>query len=329
MAQPALQYFRRRGLLAKIETTEGTDAVPTTTDNGIIIMDGALSTEVDIYERNVDKTYLGNNPFVTGTRRATVQGTIDLVPPATPGQTTTGNSHVEALLLPCAHAVVKSSGGKTTTYNPISDAIPSASLYWYHAGTRIKILGSRGVLSGLMLEVGQGFRSTVAMTGRYDAVEEVALPTITVPTINPVPVRYNNSVATITSPHDGTPLTVWAKMLSVDTGLEVGTTEYTSERFTRHRDRRATFTMRIARTSLADFNSWGVRDANTIVRLTLRVYEEEGLEGLYSELSVRGQIEGVQDADIDGDRGIEITGRCIPSSAGNDEYYIQFGDNTP
>jgi hypothetical protein len=328
MAQPALQFFRRRGLLAKIEATEGTDSVPTTTDNGIIIMDGSMSTEVDIYERNVDKTHLGHNPFVTGTRRATVQGTIDLVPPATPGQTTTGNSHVEALLLPCAHAVAKSSGGKTTTYNPISALIPSASLYWYHADTRIKVLGSRGVLSGLMMEIGQAPRATVAITGRYDAVEEVTLPTITVPTINPVPLRYTNSVATITSPVSGSPLTVWAKMLSVDTGLEVGTTEYTSEMFTRHRDRRATFTMRIARPDLDDFNPWADRDANTIVRLTMRVYEDEN-PGLYTELSVRGQIEGVQDVDIDGDRGIEITGRCIPSSAGNDEYYIQFGDNTP
>ncbi len=327
MAQPALQYFRRRGLLAKIETTEGTDAEPTTADNGMIILDGSMSTEVDIYERAVDKTFLGHDQFVTGTKRATVQGTIDLVPPATPGQTSTGNSHVEALLLPCAHAVVKSSGSKTTTYNPISSAIPSASLYWYHADTLIKILGSRGVLSGLMMEIGQAPRATVAMTGRYDEPEEVALPTITVPTINPVPLRYSNSVATITSPHDGSPLTVWAKMLSVDTGLEVGTTEYTSQMFTRQRTRRATFTMRIARTDLDDFNPWAVRDANTIIRCTMRVYEDEN-PGLYTELSVRGQIEGVQDVDIDGDRGIEITGRCIPSSSGNDEYYLRFGDNT-
>lgn len=328
MAQPALQFFRRRGMTAKAETTEGTDSVPTVADNGIIIMDGSLTTETQIYERAVDKTFLGHDPFVTGTKSATVQGTIDLVPPATPGQTLTGNSHVEALLLPCAHAVTKNAGAKTTTYTPISNAIPSASIYWYHADTRIKILGSRGVLSGLMMEIGQACRATVAMTGRYDTVDEVALPTITVPTINPVPLRHSNSEAHITSPHDGTPLLVWAKMLSVDTGLEVGTTEYTSERFTRHRDRRATFTMRIARTDLDDFNPWAVRDANTIIRCTLRVYEDAD-PGLYTELSVRGQIEGVQDVDIDGDRGIEITGRCIPSSAGNDEYYLQFGDNTP
>ena len=328
MAQPALQFFRRRGLTAKAESTEGTDSVPTVADNGMIIMDGSMSTETDIYERAVDKTFLGHDPFVTGNKRATVQGTIDLVPPATPGQASTSSSHVEALLLPCAHAVVKSSGGKTTTYNPISNSIPSASIYWYHADTLIKILGSRGVLSGLMMEIGQAARATVAMTGRYSAVEEVSLPTITVPTINPVPLRYTNSVATITSPVGGSPLTVWAKMLSVDTGLEVGTTEYTSEMFTRHRDRRATFTMRIARTDLDDFNPWAVRDANTVIRLTMRVYEDED-PGLYTELSVRGQIEGVQDVDIDGDRGIEITGRCIPSSSGNDEYYLQFGDNTP
>ncbi len=327
MAQPALQYFRLRGLLAKVETTEGTDAEPTTADNGMIILDGSMSTAVEIYERAVDKPHLGHDAFLTGKKSATVQGTIDLVPPATPGQTSTGNSHVEALILPCAHGVTKSSGSKTTTYAPISDAVPSATMYWYHAGTLMKILGSRGVMSGLMLEVGQGFRATVALTGEYDEVEEVSMPSITVPTINPVPVRHNNSLATITSPIGGSPLTVWAKMLSVDTGVEVDTTEYTSVRFTRQPVRRATFTMRIARTSLADFNAWGVRDSNGIVRLTLRVYEE-GTEGLYSELSVRGQIENVVDADVQGDRGIEITGRCIPSSAGNDEYYIRFGDTT-
>ncbi|WP_230685803.1 hypothetical protein, partial [Streptococcus pneumoniae] len=87
-----------------------------------------------------------------------------------------------------------------------------------------------------MMEIGQATRATVAMTGRYDAVEEVTLPTITVPEISPVPLRYSNSEAHVTSPHDGTPFLVWAKMLSIDTGLEVGTTEYTSARFTRHRD---------------------------------------------------------------------------------------------
>ena len=70
MAQPALQFFRRRGMTAKIETTEGTDSVPTVADNGIIILDGSMTTETQIYERAVDKTFLGHDPFVTGTKSA-------------------------------------------------------------------------------------------------------------------------------------------------------------------------------------------------------------------------------------------------------------------
>jgi hypothetical protein len=45
---------------------------------------------------------------------------------------------------------------------------------------------------------------------------------------------------------------------------------------------------------------------------------------LASALYVRGQIETVAETDIDGDLGWDISGPCIPSNSGGDEFYIQF-----
>ena len=84
--------------------------------------------------------------------------------------------------------------------------------------------------------------------------------------------------------------------------------------------------LRIARTALADFNPWALRDAGTLITASLKLSESDQR---YSELGIRGQIEQINEVDIDGDYGWELTGRCVPSDAGGDEFYIEFGDDTP
>lgn len=53
MAQPALDFFRRRAVLLKAEVTEGTDSLPVAGTDGIRLFDGSSSTEFDKVERNV------------------------------------------------------------------------------------------------------------------------------------------------------------------------------------------------------------------------------------------------------------------------------------
>ncbi len=322
MAQPNLELFKKRGVAIKIETTPGVDASPDVAANGVLLLNGSSGTEIDKIDRPIDRPFLGGTPFAVGGKRAFIEGDFELYPPATPGEVATSSADCEVLLLPAGMTVVKDAVGKTTTYNPVSANIATATAYWYHAGTHKKVLGSRNNLSSLALTVGERFTGKVRLQGDYTTVTETALPTITLPATVPTTARASNTTTNITV-NGGADLLVWAKSLSVDLSNTIQDKEYTSHKESGISERSPSFTLRSAKTALADFNPWTVRDAASVFTARLRLTESDGR---YSELAIRGQIEGINEVDIDGDYGWELTGPCVPSDTGGDEFYIRFGD---
>ncbi|MEF2154651.1 phage tail tube protein [Luteimonas sp. FXH3W] len=328
MAQPPLDYFKKRAVAVKIEATEGVDAVPTAALNAIVLMNGSSGTEIDKVERPVDLPFFSGTPFVVGNKRAFIEGEFELYPPATPGQAATSNAVCEPLLLPSGMTAVKDGVAKTTRYNPISNGIPSATAYFWHAGTHKKVLGARNELSGLSIAIGDRFKGKVKLIGSYNTVEEAALPTVTLPTTVPTVAKAENTVtklSTVGGTGAGvnvTALSVLGKSLEIDFGNDVKSVEYTTLRVGRIADRSASFKLRIARTASADFDPWKIRDAGVILTGSLRLTEANAL---YSELGFRGQIEEISEVDIDGDYGWDISGPCVASATGGDELYVLFG----
>lgn len=343
MTQPALDFFKKRNLLIKAEVTEGTDPTPTGASDAFRLFDGSSSTEFDKVERPLDKAFFGSDPFVVANRRATIQGTFELYPPATPGAASTSDADCAKLLLPAGMAVTKNAGAKTTIYNPISTAIASATAYWYHTGTLIKALGARADISDLKIEIGQRFTGQCSIMGDYADVSAAAAPTVTLSSKVPVVATARNTdcklstlVRGATTSTDGTPLAdlvVWAKSLSVSFGNALAHKEFTSKSVNGVSDRQATWSLRLAKTDItADFNPWYVRDNGIVLEAALRLFEVDAvagvLDGLYSALNIRGQIETINPTDIDGDYGWELSGPCIPSDAGGDDFTIEFGDTS-
>lgn len=323
MAQPDLQSFKKRGLAVKLRALAGAPAVPTPAANGINLFDGSSGTEFDKIERNLDRPFLGSQPFAVGARRAFIEGDFELVPPAAPG---TDEAVCGVLLLPAGMTSVKDVGAKTTRYNPVSDGMAVSDAYWWHAGTHKQVLAARHNITGLTLAVGDRFKGHVRIQGDYENVLEQALPSITTDPTVPVVARADNTVTKLTLLPAGLPLNVWAKSLAVEFGNTIQSKEYTEHKESGISDRASTWTLRLARTALADFNPWAVRDAGALLTASLRLSQAGSL---YSELGIRGQIENINEVEIDGDYGWELTGPCIPSDAGGDELYVEFGDATP
>ncbi len=321
MAQPNLEQFKKRGVAIKIETTPGVDATPTAAANGVMLFNGSSGTEIDKIERPVDRPFLGGTPFVVGGKRAFIEGEFELYPPATPGGASTSSADCEVLLLPAGMTVVKDNVAKTTKYNPVSANMATASAYWYHAGTHKKVLGARNDLSSLSLAIGERFKGNIRIQGDYDTVLETALPAITLPSTVPITAKASNTATNI-NVNGGADLLVWAKALTLNLGNKIANKEYTSHKETGITERTPSFTLRIAKTDLSDFNPWTVRDAASVFAARIRLTEADGR---YSELGVRGQIEGISEVEIDGDYGWELTGPCVPSNAGGDEFYVLFG----
>jgi hypothetical protein len=333
MAQPELERFKRRGVTLAVETVEGVDQAPTAVANGIQMFDGRSGTEFDRRDRPLDRAFFTNDPFVVGNRRSFIEGGVELYSPSAPGAAgATGQSDIHALLTIAGLTLVRSLTAGViarSRYNPVSAAIASATAYWYHVDILRKVLGARANLSGVKQEIGERFMAQARILGTYTDVTQVAIPTITYPTTVPPVSTHLNSEAYIDLDAEGAgaELLVWAKRLSLDFGSELTSKEYTSVMRNQINDRRATWSMLIARTALADFNPWAVRDAATII--SARYVLEETAGGMASELGIRGQIETIEEADIDGDLGWELSGPCIASSAGGDEFYISFDDTSP
>lgn len=324
MAQPALESFKRRGLAVALRTPGAPDTpvTPSPATHGVLLFNGTSGTEIDKIERPIDRPHFTGTPFAVGDKRAWIEGEFELYPPATPGAASTSDADCGVLLLPAGMTAVKDATEKTTRYNPISSGMVSCDAKWWHAGVVKSVEAARNDISSLAITIGDRFKGQVRLQGSYEDISAEALPNIAVPSREPVVARHDNTVTNITVLPGNTPLQLWAKSLSVDFGNSIRSGEYTSHKSTKIDDRQASWTLRIAKTDLADFNPWQVRDANQQVAVTLRLTEASGH---YSELGIRGQIEQIEEVDIDGDYGWELSGPCVASDAGGDEFHIEFG----
>jgi hypothetical protein len=331
MTQPNLDFFVRRGIAVKIEATENTDSTPSTSADGILLMNGSADTQFDKKERQIDRPFFTNNTFAVGNKSAYIEGNFELFAPTAPGSGANQYPACDVLLQCAGMASTLNATAKTTKYNPITNSIPSATAYWWHTDTYLKVTGSRNNISSIKMEMGSIYGGKVHIQGNYTTVTKSALPTITTYGTVPIVCTYDVSECGITNPVGGSELLVWGKSLEVIFGNKLASKEYTQTKKSAISDRKATWNLRIAKADLTDFNPWTVRDAGTLISMRMRTYET-GLfgvrNGLYSELIVRGQIDTIKEVNIDDDLGWDLSGNCVASSAGGDEFGLTFGDDT-
>lgn len=336
--QPNLDFFKKRTVLLKVQAAEGTPESLSPSTDGFRLFDGQSNIEHDVIERPEDKPHLGHDDFALANARVSISGLFELWAPAEPGQATNSDAWAAIVLLPAGMTATKSVSGALTRYNPISQDIPVITGHWYHTRELIKSNDIRVDISSLKMEIGQRFSGQAALLGELTSdVEESTPPSVTLPTKVPVVASKRNSrcrVRTLvrggTPSTDDTPLAwlaTWSKLLQVDFGNSPAYNEYTDKSQTAL-GRKGTFTWKVAETDLTDdFNPEYVRRHGIFIELDWTLWESDTRVGLYSVLGCRGKIETVTRTDINGDKGWEIKGRCLPSSAGNDEFFAGFGDN--
>lgn len=175
--------FKKKILLAKIESTYGTDSTPTGASNAIETENMVITPLAGpTAARNVDRPYLGANLQIqTG---QFVEITFDV------GYAGSGT----AATPPAWGPLLKACGfGETiaanVTYAPLSTAFPSLSMYFATDGQQHKILGARGDVVSLNLTPGEIPRISFRFMGLYSTPSSVADPTPTLTawkTIKPI-----------------------------------------------------------------------------------------------------------------------------------------------
>lgn len=337
MTQPALDRFKKRSLLLKIQPVVGTPVVPVGATDAFRLFDGSSSIDGQKVERNEDRPYLGAYAFTIGNLTTKIEGDFELYSPATPGAATLSDADCQVLLRIAGFAAVKDNTLHTTRYNPVSSAFEIATGYWQHVDILTPATDATADVSALAMKIGERFKGHGSITGNYVDAANNATPTITLPTKVPVVTTGKNSTCILgtlvtggTATTSGTPVSALhcnAKSLQVDLGNQNAHKEYTELVTNGITDRQSKFTMVINRTDITnDFDPFYLRKQATIITVAMSTYELDSKTGcLFSTLGIRGQIETVEATETDGDYTWTISGPCVPSAAGNDELYVLFG----
>lgn len=148
------RYIRNTAILAKIETTEGVDAVPTGAANALLVSDMSINP---LNAQNVDRAlirgYFGASEQLAGTAYKTVDFTAELAGSGTAGTAAPWGQ----LLRACGFA--ETDDVAFVSYAPDTPANQkSATIYYYDDGVLHKLLGAKG---SVKFGLGVGERPTM------------------------------------------------------------------------------------------------------------------------------------------------------------------------
>jgi len=168
------RYFRKLVLLAKTETTPGTDAVPTGAANAILATNVSFTPiEGEEVDRDLMLPYLGDNGIVLAGTHAKIDFEIEIA-----GSGTAGTAPAYGPLLRACGMAEVVTAGTSVVYNPISGSFEAVSLYANWDGVNHILLGCRGNVS-LSFAPGKIPHYKFALVGLLGTVADVALPTAT------------------------------------------------------------------------------------------------------------------------------------------------------
>lgn len=160
-----------RLLLAKIETTKGTDSVPVVGTNAIRIKTGKISLAQDSVARQMVKQTMGNLAHLVGKQTLQLDCEVEIK-----GSGTAGTApEVGALLQGCGllETIIAIT---SAAYDPRSTAHKSLTLYWYEDGMLWKLLGAVGKCS-LSAQIGAVPTMKFTFMAAYIAPTAVTVPT--------------------------------------------------------------------------------------------------------------------------------------------------------
>jgi hypothetical protein len=322
MSNPSIESFIARGLALKKETTEGVDASPTAATNAMQILDGQSKIQADEVARNLDRPYFNSARKKYANFRGQITGNIELVPPEEPGVDDMATGLVLEIAGMAKTLTAHDDGPPevkgSTLYTPISRLIPSATAYFWHAGTFKKLLGARANLTGITHEIGKYLMASMTLEGACNDITEDDLPDDfdysgflepTVGTTESMELLIND-------------FAVMGLSHSVDIGSQIKTREHTEARRTGIGSKQSTFKARFYRTALSDFNPMSKWRAGEIIEVKSTIVTAAGTASIITSL---GQVTGLDEPNIDDEYGWEISGNLVAVS-GNDELLLDFAE---
>lgn len=134
------RYMRNTTILAKIETTYGTDSVPAGGADAILVSDVSIDPVAANVNRELIRPYMGASEELVGSKHLAINMTVELQNGGTAGTAPAWGPLIRA----CAMAEAALATPDRVEYTPITSSHESVTIYYYADGVLYKATGCRG-----------------------------------------------------------------------------------------------------------------------------------------------------------------------------------------
>jgi hypothetical protein len=177
MTTPVPFRMRRRLVLAKVETTYGTDSAPVVGTNAILCRSVTVTPMAGEYpSRDLLRPYYGNSPVLPAEKHVEMQLEIELAGSGVAGTAPAWSPLIRA----CGFAVTDVGGPPATSvaYTPVSTGETSITCWVHRDGILHKFTGARGTMT-MSLSKNQIPTMTFSFLGLMGAgaITDVTMPT--------------------------------------------------------------------------------------------------------------------------------------------------------
>lgn len=168
------RYVRKIAILAKIETTPGTDAIPTGAADAVLISNQSITPyNANNVPRDLVRSYFGASGQLVGVGYVEVGFDVEIA-----GSGAAGTAPPWSRLMRACGFAETLTASVRAEYNPISDSMETATLYYYDDGLLHKLFGARGAFS-IKMGVGERPVFSYRFLGLYGGVAAAANPSQT------------------------------------------------------------------------------------------------------------------------------------------------------
>jgi len=168
------RYARNAAILAKIETTYGTDSVPTGAANAMLISNLSINPlNANNVSRDLINTYFGGSEELVGT--AFVEAAFDI---EVAGSGAAGTAPAWGALLRACGFAEAITASQRVDYTPVTNSLESVTIYYHDDGVLHKLLGARGTFE-LKMGVGERPVFSFKFQGLDGGISAVANPALT------------------------------------------------------------------------------------------------------------------------------------------------------
>jgi len=308
---------RKKFLIAKIESTYGTDPSPVGGADAVQVTNVEVTPiESDNVQAAAYQGFIGNSTRGTLVANKRVAITFDV---ELGGSGAAGTAPAFGPLLKSCGLSETIVGSTSVTYAGVSTSFDSATIYCFYDGTRHKITGCRGTV-GFNLTAGQFPVASFQMIGIYNAPDGTALSGSFTVANQAAALEVNDTNVTTATFHGVTDVRLESLDLSLNNEFSYKETASSKEVFITNRAPGGTAAIEAPVIGTTDY--FAKAAAVTTASSSFVIGASAGNISTYT--MAQTDITGVSYGDTNGVVSLSMPYLALPTTAGNDEFSLAF-----